>query len=63
MGKAYIAGKISGNENYKLEFNTAQHDLWTTSCGSHFEMGYATGIKKEVRFIGEIPELLGAKKR
>jgi len=90
--KAYIAGKISGNEDYKHEFQVAQTDLildgytvmnpavlnkgfeqmeylhvckamidvcdivfflpnWTTSCGSNFEMGYATGIKKDIRFI------------
>ena len=90
--KAYIAGKINGNENYKVDFGDAVIDLeadgyavmnpavlnkgfeqmeylhvckamidvcdivfflpnWTTSCGSNFEMGYATGIKKDIRFI------------
>jgi len=90
--KAYIAGKITGNENYKVEFGNAVIDLeaegyvvmspavlskgfeqteylhvckamidvcdivfflptWVNSYGSNFEMGYATGIKKEIRFI------------
>ena len=90
--KAYIAGKITGNENFQHEFEVAEANLmiegyvvmnpavlnkgfeqmeylhvckamidvcdvifflptWTTSPGSNFEMGYATGINKEIRFI------------
>jgi nucleoside 2-deoxyribosyltransferase len=92
MKKAYIAGKITGNPNYKQEFAEAETQLkaggyvvmnpsfmqegfeqmeylhvctamidvcdevfflptWTDSKGSHYEYGYAVGIKKPVRFI------------
>jgi nucleoside 2-deoxyribosyltransferase len=92
MNKAYIAGKITGNPNYKQEFAEAEEHLkaegyvimnpsfmqegfeqleylhvctamidvcdevfflptWVDSKGSHYEYGYATGIKKPVRFI------------
>ncbi|WP_407310554.1 DUF4406 domain-containing protein [Desulfosporosinus sp. SB140] len=90
--KAYVAGKINGNEDFKSQFDAAQQELesqgyvvmnpsvlskgfeqmeylhvckamidvcdvvfflpnWKTSCGSNYELGYATGIKKEVRFL------------
>jgi nucleoside 2-deoxyribosyltransferase len=94
MKKAYIAGKITGNKNYKQEFNEGEAKLikegymvmnpshmqegfeqeeywhvcmamidvcevvyflptWTDSKGSHLEMGYAKGTKKEIRFLKE----------
>jgi nucleoside 2-deoxyribosyltransferase len=90
--KAYIAGKITENMNYKLEFQAAESKLkregytvmnpsnlnegfeqteyhhvcmamidvcdivcflptWVDSKGSHLEMGYAKGTKKEIRFL------------
>lgn len=91
--KAYIAGKITGNKEYKDQFDAAQKGLesegfavmnpavmnvgfeqmeymhickamidvcevvyflpnWKTSCGANYEMGYAAGTKKEIRFFG-----------
>lgn len=29
MGKIYIAGKITGDKNYKKKFESAEIDLWT----------------------------------
>lgn len=92
MKKAYIAGKITGNNNYKNEFKEAEIKLkgqgyavmnpatmnegfeqeeylhvcmsminvcnvvyflptWVDSKGSHFEMGYAKALNKEIKFL------------
>lgn len=92
MKKAYIAGKITGNGNFKEEFKKAEDKLiklgyavmnpsdlnegfeqmeylhvcssmidvcdtvfflptWVDSKGSHYEMGYARGLKKEIDYI------------
>lgn len=90
--KAYIAGKITGNPNFREEFQKATDALvkkgfavmdpsgmmsgfeqseyhsvcmsmidicdvvyflpnWVDSKGSHLEMGYAKGCKKEIKFV------------
>lgn len=92
VSKVYVAGKISGNDNYKQEFSEAEGYLknigmtvlnpsimpagfeqmeylhicsamidvcdavyflptWTQSLGSNYEMGYAKGKGKEIRFL------------
>jgi len=92
--KAYIAGKITGNPDYKDQFNAAQQKIesaghivmnpsllpkgfeqeeylhvckamidvcrvvyflpnWKTSYGANYEMGYAIGAGKTVRFLEE----------
>jgi nucleoside 2-deoxyribosyltransferase len=90
--KAYLAGKITGNQDYRIEFHEAEDMLkkegyavmnpasmnegfeqsdyhhvcmamidvcdvvcflptWVDSKGAHLEMGYAKGIKKEIRYL------------
>ena len=90
--KVYVAGKISGNENYKEEFLKAETDLkelglsvlnpsvlpdgfeqveylhicaamidvcdtvyflptWADSKGSNYEMGYAKGKGKGIKYL------------